>query len=238
MKIRFKFRKLGALRFIGHLDVMRYFQKMIRRAGLPVAYSGGYSPHQLMSFATPLGLGLTSDAEYVDVEFTEMPFESEKTRKEKLISCLNAVNVPELLVLDACILPDDAKNAMSLLAAADYTLEFKEDRGPSDPEAFFATLQAFYGRESLVVTKKTKTGTKEVDLTKQIRVLSRRGDRIFMRIDTGSASNLKPELVLSTFFEAQGQDFDPLSVWINREELYGEEDGKLRALIDYGVRDF
>ena len=53
MKVRIKFSKYGALRFIGHLDVMRYFQKAIRRAEIDIAYSEGFSPHQIMSFASP-----------------------------------------------------------------------------------------------------------------------------------------------------------------------------------------
>ena len=68
MKIRIKFRKYGSMRFIGHLDVMRYFQKAIRRAGIDIAYSEGFSPHQIMSFAAPPGVGLTSDGEYMDIE--------------------------------------------------------------------------------------------------------------------------------------------------------------------------
>ena len=60
MKLRVKFKKYGPIRFIGHLDVMRYFQKAIRRAGLDVAYTGGYSPHQIMTFASPLGGGMES----------------------------------------------------------------------------------------------------------------------------------------------------------------------------------
>ena len=58
MKIRVKFSKYGPLRFIGHLDVMRFFQKAIRRAGIDVVYTNGFSPHQVMSFAAPLGVGL------------------------------------------------------------------------------------------------------------------------------------------------------------------------------------
>ena len=58
MKARIKFRKYGSLRFIGHLDVMRFFQKVMRRADIPIAFSGGYSPHMIMSFANPLGIGL------------------------------------------------------------------------------------------------------------------------------------------------------------------------------------
>ena len=68
MKARIKFRKYGSLRFIGHLDVMRFFQKVMRRADIPIAFSGGYSPHMIMSFANPLGIGLTSDGEYFDID--------------------------------------------------------------------------------------------------------------------------------------------------------------------------
>ena len=56
------------MKFIGHLDIMRYFQKAIRRAGIDIAYTEGFSPHMVMSFANPLGVGLTSDGEYVDIE--------------------------------------------------------------------------------------------------------------------------------------------------------------------------
>ena len=68
MKIRVKFTKSGPIRFIGHLDVMRFFQKALRRADIDVRYSEGFSPHQIMSFAAPLGLGDTSECEYMDIE--------------------------------------------------------------------------------------------------------------------------------------------------------------------------
>ena len=64
MKIRIKFAKTGVMKFVGHLDVMRYFQKAIRRAELPIAYSEGFSPHMLLSFASPLGVGISSTGEY------------------------------------------------------------------------------------------------------------------------------------------------------------------------------
>ena len=57
MKLRIKFKKYGAVRFIGHLDVMRFFQKAIRRAQIDVVYTAGFSPHQVMTFAAPLGVG-------------------------------------------------------------------------------------------------------------------------------------------------------------------------------------
>ena len=71
MTFRIRFAKYGAVKFIGHLDVMRYFQKVIRRSELPVKYSAGFNPHQLLSFAQPLGVGITSDGEYMEAEFDD-----------------------------------------------------------------------------------------------------------------------------------------------------------------------
>ena len=57
LKVRIKFAKHGVMKFIGHLDVMRYFQKALRRAEIEVKFSEGMSPHMIMSFAAPLGVG-------------------------------------------------------------------------------------------------------------------------------------------------------------------------------------
>lgn len=72
MKIRIKFSKYGTMKYIGHLDMMRFFQKAIRRAGIDVRYSEGFSPHQIMSFAAPLGVGMESRGEYMDIEVLSM----------------------------------------------------------------------------------------------------------------------------------------------------------------------
>ena len=60
MNIRIKFAKEGTMKFIGHLDMMRYFQKIMRRADVDICYSTGFSPHQIMSFASPLGVGMST----------------------------------------------------------------------------------------------------------------------------------------------------------------------------------
>ena len=81
MKIRIKFSKFGNMRFIGHLDTMRYFQKVMRRADIDIAYSTGFSPHQIMSFAAPLGVGLISEGEYLDIEVTSTESTEESLRR-------------------------------------------------------------------------------------------------------------------------------------------------------------
>ena len=102
MKTRMRFVKCGSMKFIGHLDCMRFFQKAIRRAKWDVAYSKGYSPHQLMSFASPLGVGVTSDGEYIDVEFYSLPDLS----LPDLVTYLNQFMTDEIFVTDIEIMPD------------------------------------------------------------------------------------------------------------------------------------
>ncbi len=126
MNVRIKFQKTGPLRFISHLDVMRYFQKVIRRAGIDICFSEGFSPHMIMSFASPLGLGLTSEGEYVDIRVGSAPSSAEALER------LNEVMAEGMKVLSFRRLPDSSKNAMSIVAAADYQVRFREGREPAE----------------------------------------------------------------------------------------------------------
>lgn len=121
MKIRIKFSKQGNMRFIGHLDIMRYFQKAMRRADVDIRYSEGFSPHQIMSFAAPLGVGLTGSGEYLDIEVLSTESSG------RMVERLNAQMAEGMEVLSFKRLPDSAGNAMSLVAACDYTVSLKKD---------------------------------------------------------------------------------------------------------------
>ncbi len=123
MKLRVKFSKKGIMKFIGHLDTMRYFQKANRRAGIDVAYSEGYSPHQKMSFAQPLSVGVESEGEYFDLEVRSV------TSSEDMISRWNECRAEGIRVEDCVLLPEDAPNAMASVYAADYEVRFREDCG-------------------------------------------------------------------------------------------------------------
>lgn len=125
MKVRVKYAKRGNLRFVGHLDMMRYFQKANRRAAIPIAYSEGFSPHQIMSFAAPLGMGLESVAEYFDIRLTDEG--AETISSSEAIRSLNAQMAEGIEILSFLRIPDDAKNCMSIVHAADYTLTFLEE---------------------------------------------------------------------------------------------------------------
>ena len=190
MKIRIKFAKQGTMKFIGHLDVMRYFQKAIRRADIDIRYSEGFSPHQIMSFAAPLGVGLTSNGEYMDIEVHSAPSSEEMKKK------LNDTMVEGFTVLSCRRLPEGAGNAMSLVDAADYTIRFRKGYEPEDPAAFFDGLAAFCQKPSIPIVKK------------------------FLRVSTGSTDNVKPELVMETYCQETGYPYSPIMFEIQREELY------------------
>lgn len=223
MRVRIKFAKQGAMKFIGHLDVMRYFQKAIRRADIPIAFSEGFSPHMIMSFAAPLGVGLTSHAEYMDIEVKEAIPSGEALER------LNRVMVEGMEVLSYRQVPEEkASKAMSLVAAADYTLVFREGYEPES--GWEEKLLKFYGQDSIIVTKKTKKGEREVDIRPLIYRLDVREGTIFMQVSTGSTDNLKPELVMEAFFAWMGLEISPYALLINRDEVYAAHGRSLEEL--------
>ncbi len=227
MKIRIKFRKQGSMKFVGHLDMMRYFQKAMRRADVKIRYSEGFSPHQIMSFAAPLGVGITSNGEYLDIEANEDDLKSITDR-------LNQVMVEGIEVLSCRKLQDSSKNAMSIVCAADYTLEFREGYQPKDLDEFFEKLLDFYAQEQIVITKKTKKGQKEMDLKPLIYQLRRNGEGIFMQVSTGSTDNIKPELVMEAFYQAKQWEYPRFTFQIQREEVYGQDSEEMIPLEEFG----
>src|SRR5665647_1069663 len=64
---RFRFARSGSLSYVGHLDLMRTFERSLRRAGLPLLHSQGYNPRPMMVFALPLGVGISTTDDYLDV---------------------------------------------------------------------------------------------------------------------------------------------------------------------------
>ncbi len=221
MKIRIKFLKQGSMKFVGHLDMMRYFQKAMRRAQVDIRYSEGFSPHQIMSFAAPLGVGITSNGEYLDIEV--LSTDSSKI----MVDRLNQAMVEEIRVLSYRRLEDSGKSAMSLVCAADYTLKFREGYIPDDLDGFFRSLRDFYGQDPIMIVKQTKRGHKEMDLKPLICQLERRGDKIFTRVSTGSTDNIKPELVMETFYQSMGWEYPKFAFQIQREEVYGRDSAGL-----------
>ncbi len=238
MKIRIKFRKYGNMRFVGHLDLMRYFQRAIRRAGIDIAYTEGFNPHPVMSFAAPLGLGLTSDGEYMDIEVHTSP----STREA--IDALNSVMAEGVKITEYVLLKEGAKKAMAAVSAADYIVYFKHREDFSEQQMEEGIRAYYTERDRIPVIKQSKKTMREIDLKPLLYKfapytdngvsaggllspdpdppLSDLGTRIgfFLRLCTGSSENIRPEFALGDFYAFAGRSFDPNNLQIHRLELY------------------
>lgn len=212
MKLRVKFKKYGPVRFIGHLDVMRFFQKAIRRAGLDVAYTGGYSPHQVMTFAAPLGVGLESNGEYMDIEVHSL------TSCQDALEHLNAASVHGIEITSVKVLPDNAGNAMASVAAAAYTVRFRQGREPLTD--IKSALPVFLAKESVMITKETKKGTRELDLKPGLYELAWDGSAFHMLVDASSAGNIKPTQIIEALLADYGETLQENALLITREDVY------------------
>jgi radical SAM-linked protein len=220
------------MKFVGHLDMMRFFQKAVRRAGLNVAYSAGYSPHQLMSFAAPLGVGLTSKGEYLDVE---LACELDAAGLPALHKSLAAQMVAGVEIVAVALLSDTAKNAMASVAAAGYTVEFRENaNGDDNADTFivgaqfiattsgesanggadiaetvdwYSQFEQFLQSPHIIYTKRNKKGERTLDLKPLIYeaapCLENRG--LYLLLDASSANSIKPQFVVEAYFDYLGQ---------------------------------
>lgn len=253
MKARIKFSKTGSMRFIGHLDVMRYFQKAMRRAEINVSYSKGFSPHQLISFTSPLGTGLSSSAEYLDItlEETDTP--------QVMADKINAVMNDEIRVEGFTYIKDTAKPSMAALAACDYLIALKpgKDNRLSDKEFTRQQIKSFLLQDKIEATKKTKKSEKTIDIKPGIYYMAESpgkfkdftgrgfpeyasfcditGDKpvLFLRLVSGSATNIKPALVMENFCVHAGIIYNEFDYQIHRLEMYAMENGELVPMMEY-----
>lgn len=251
MKIRIKFAKYGSMKFIGHLDMMRFFQKAIRRAGIDIRYSEGFSPHQIMSFAAPLGVGLESLGEYLDIEVYSM------TSTDEMVSALNRTMAEGVTVLAVRILPDTVKNAMASVAAASYQIHLK--KGSFDIPGLAESVAAFYAQDKIPYTKETKKSVIEMDLKQGIYSMGADETQVItdsmsaaaaaldadtdeerriipcihMTVDASSSGSIKPTVVFDKFCEFTGCRIPPSAIQVTRLETYAKpaKEGAERKLV-------
>lgn len=157
MKIRAKLARQGAAQYLSALDMNRNWERCVRRAGLQIVLSQGFNPHPKFSFASAISVGLTSEAEYVDMELAQ-PIDP-----EEFVSRMNTVITPGMQVLEARELPEGKRDAlMGLVNAAEYRvlLALPEVR---DGDALRRDLQAYLAADTVLIEKETQKGRKTVD---------------------------------------------------------------------------
>jgi radical SAM-linked protein len=153
-KVRVRFAKRGRMRFASHRDVARAFERAVRRAGLPVAHSHGFSPHPRLSWVGAAPTGTASEAEYLEIGLTS------SIPAEQVASELTQALPDGLDVLAAAEAAPGTAALADLIDASLWRLELPGVR----PGELGAALTALLAADTVVVRRATKSGPKPVDV--------------------------------------------------------------------------
>ncbi len=230
-RIRMEFSKRDRVRFLSHLDMVKAFERAIRRAGIPIAFSEGFNPHPKMNFASALAVGVTSDREYIDIELRETMAAGE------VMSLISAALPAGIQISGAMAVPDNSPALMAMVNRAEYRVTVPVN-GPLDTESLTEGISRFMDSSEVMIMKRTKKGPRPRNIRPGIKKLTGTviGDRIDFSILTvaGSEGNVRPEEVVRTFADYLGNEFDADLPQINRVGLYTEHNCRLLTPMDMG----
>lgn len=192
-RIRVWFRKGERVRYISHLDVLRSWERSLRRADLPLSYSQGFTPHPKLAFASPLPLGFTSEAEVMDVTLDErVPLpEFSKRLAEQTTEDLAVLRVEEV--------PMNEPPPQAAMLWADYRLAL-----PVEPGEATTALEVFLASDSLPWKEERGERMREYDLRRACAWVRCRavdgGAELEMRLQSDQALTARPEALVAALF--------------------------------------
>lgn len=200
--IRVFFSKKGRLRFVSHLDMNRFFIRVLRKSGLPIWYTEGFNPHPYVTFALPLSLGFESDYEVLDFRLIDDGFPLDKVSER-----LSAV-LPEYIEIKKVAEPIMKSGK---ICAAGFSLNFEDEK---TAKAFADYLLC----GNVVINKKTKKGDIKVqEVSSKVISVSAEGQAVGLVLPAGN-DNLNPSLLVASFNESSGREH---SVCYTRTALFG-----------------
>lgn len=212
------FSKTGVMCYTSHLDLMRMFKRSFKKAGIRLEYSKGFNPHPKMGFAQPLSLGYIGLNELMEFETVDDHEPSDLYSKLREL-------MPEGLDIKSCErLEGNKKTLAAQTDAAEYIiripLEKELEKTPDELKA------AYMGQERIRALKRQKKKKEpvEIDIKPMIRELEFMPEDGMLTIkallDSGSISNLSPELLINTVNEFFGLDADRNEMEITRTEIF------------------
>ncbi|HQN68642.1 MAG TPA: TIGR03936 family radical SAM-associated protein [Anaerolineaceae bacterium] len=207
-RVRIKFAKLENLRFIGHLDLQRLFERALNRTGLPLRYTQGFSPKIRINIASALPLGFISSAEVLDF-WLNAPVDLQEIR-EKLQTALPK----DLQILDIQEIPNKAPSLQASVHLSEYSITLPDTYAQDKIEI---KLNNLLDCDTIPVERRGKT----VDIKPMIKeyaLFSKDGSTVLqLQMDSSATSNGRPDELLKLL------DIDPADVIIERTKLIFEE---------------
>ena len=223
MRIRLEITKGEEIRYIGHLDYVRAVERAIRRAKLPVAYSEGFNPHMKMSFASALAVGVTSAAEYVDIELN-VDSDCRQVRE-----CLDSQWPNGIKCLDAKIVPDKGKALMAMINLAAYTIAVELTQQAAD-ENIKAAMDKFHELPSLNYIKHSPKKSRIIDVKQYVTTIewAKLDNRLVasFAVQITPTGSIKPVEVLESLQTACQLNVRCETALIHRTGLYVVHDGR------------
>jgi radical SAM-linked protein len=154
--LRVKFIRGEDVKYISHLDLLKTYERAMRRAAVPLLYTKGFNPHPIMVFGLPLPVGVTSECEYMDVELNE------SIKPEEFIKTVNR-QLPDSLRILAAWEEKENKNIMSVVAQAIYVILVCTGV-KTGTKYIKGEINGILNKKSIIIRKKGKKDTKEVDI--------------------------------------------------------------------------
>ena len=214
------FSKTGNIRFTSHLDLLRIFKRAFRRAGIEVSYSQGFNPHPRMSFCQPLSLGYEGLNEII-----EFQTDSDKDRRNWLADMQTCL--PKGIdLLKLGLIADGQRSLAGSVASAEYDIIFPV---PYKLKDFTTGLSSFMSQDEILIDKKMKSGkTASVDIKEKIRSIraSEHDGKLMISavLDSGSTSNLSPELLIKAFLAYMLPYTERYDIDVIRREMHFDVD--------------
>ena len=209
MKLLVKFEKMGPARYISHLDLQRCVQRTLRLMEAPVAYSMGFNPHPLLSFAQALSLFMESRGEYFMVELIE------DMEIPVFLEGFNLYGYDGIAAVAARELMEGEKNPMARVAAASYTYHLD-----GSMEGMKEAMEGFLREEEVWFEKKGKKGMKKENMRTRVFdiALSAEGE-LTMLVGCGEV-NLPPRELVNALYERMGNEARVENWALMRTDLY------------------
>ena len=154
-RLRIRFCRGEEIKFISHLDIIRLWQRVLNRAGITLAYSEGFNPHPRMSLAAPLALGVTSEAELMDVVLADW------VSPHSFTAAIGRQLPPGIEIQQVYNIPLTMPSLQSQVRYAEYRVELETARGQGDAESAMASLLSL---KQLPWQHQRDTGPRHYDL--------------------------------------------------------------------------
>lgn len=223
-RFRIEFAKRDQVRFLSHLDMVKAFERAIRRAEIPIAFSEGFNPHPKMNFASALAVGVVSENEYMDIDLKE------DIESPQVSARLSKAMPPGLDIKNAWRIPEKAPSLMAEVNRALYEIKAPL-HAPVEAGRLQSSIDNLLDNQEITITKRTKKGLQQKNIRPGIIEVAGEitpAGSVEFKIMTAMSNDgsVRPEEVVAALISLTGLPVDAEAMYIKRLALFIEKEGR------------